>query len=200
LGSDWTWVNENDSLWSLEETPGALHVVAPRGSIREPGGDLQDVTNVLAHAVPAEHFDVLTEVTFDPSDDFQSAGIFVQMDDGSVISLGRGTCEQGDDPACVDDGVYFDALGADCSYQGIPISADTICLMLRKAGNSYIGYYHLSEPGESEMPTHVGWVEVGRCYNRDVTPDRAGIAVSHGRPGGAEAAADFEIVTLVDRR
>jgi hypothetical protein len=72
--------------------------------------------------------------------------------------------------------------------------------MLRKAGNSYIGYYHLSEPGESEMPTHVGWVEVGRCYNRDVTPDRAGIAVSHGRPGGAEAAADFEIVTLVDRR
>jgi hypothetical protein len=72
--------------------------------------------------------------------------------------------------------------------------------MLRKAGSSYVGYYHLSEPGETEMPTHIGWIEVGRCYNRDVTPDRVGIAVSNGGPGAAEVAADFEIVTLVERK
>jgi hypothetical protein len=200
LGSDWTWLNESDGLWSLEELPGALRIVAPGGSMRGEGGDLEGVTNVLAHEAPAMHFDILTKVTFNPSEDLQNAGVFVELDDGSVISLGRGTCEEGDDPACVGDGVYFDARGSDCSYEGIPISADTVCLMLRKAGSSYVGYYHLSEPGETEMPTHIGWTEVGRCYNRDVTPDQVGIAVSNGRPGAAEVAADFEIVTLVERK
>jgi len=200
LGSDWTWLNENDDLWSLEESPEALRIVALTGSIREKGGDLRGVTNVLAHAAPAEHFDILTKVTFDPSDNFQNAGIFVKLDDGSVISLGRGYCEQVDDPACVGDGVYFDALGADGNYRGVPIAVDTVCLMLRRAGNSYIGYYHLSEPGETEMPTHMGWVEVGRCYKVDATPERAGLVVSNGGPGAAEASADFEIVTLVERK
>jgi hypothetical protein len=200
LGSDWAWLNENDGLWSLEESPGALRIVAASDSIREPGGDLRDVTNVLAHKAPAEHFDILTKVTFDPGDDFQNAGVFIQLDDGSIISLGRGYCEDADDPACLGDGVYLDAVGAGCSYQGAPVAAGTICLMLRKAGNSYIGYYHLSEPGETEMPTHVGWVEVGRCYSREGAPDRMGLTVSHGAPGAAEAAADFELVTLVDRK
>ena len=94
----------------------------------------------------------------------------------------------------------FDALGADCSYWGVPISADTVCLMLRKAGNSFIGYYHLSEPGETEMPTHMGWAEVGRCYKVGTTPERVGLAVSNGGPGAAELSADFEIVTLVERK
>jgi hypothetical protein len=200
LGSHWTWLNEDDGLWSLEESPGALRIVAPSGSIRELGGDLQGVTNALVRAAPDQHFDVLTKVTFDPSDDFQNAGVFVQLDDGSVISLGRGYCEHAEDPACMGDGVYLDAVGADCNYRGVPIDADTVGLMLRKAGNSYIGYYHLSEPGETEMPTHVGWEEVGRCYNRDVTPERVGIAVSNGGPGAAEAVADFELVTLVERK
>jgi hypothetical protein len=50
------------------------------------------------------------------------------------------------------------------------------------------------------MPTHIGWTEVGRCYNRDVTPNRVGIAVSNGGPGAAKVSADFEIVTLVERK
>ena len=200
LGADWTWLNEDDGLWSLEESPGVLRIVAPSGSVREPGGDLQSVTNVLAHAAPAEHFDILTKVTFDPSDDFQNAGIFVQLDDGSVISLGRGYCDRADDPACVGDGVYFDALGADGARRGVSMAVDTVCLMLRRAGNSYVGYYHLSEPDETEMPTHMGWVEVGRCYKADATPGRVGLAVSNGGPGTAEASADFEIATLVERK
>jgi hypothetical protein len=168
--------------------------------MREEGGDLQGVANVLAHAAPTQHFDILSRVTFDPNDDSQNAGVFVQLDDGSVISLDRGYCEQADDPGCVGDGIYFDALGADCSYCGVPISVDTVALMLRKAGNFYIGYYHLSEPGETEMPTHIGWIEVGRCYKVDATPETVGLAVSNGGPGAAEISADFEIVTLVDRK
>jgi hypothetical protein len=196
----WTWVNENDALWSLEESPGALRIAALEGSVRTPGGDLEGVTNVLEHTAPPEHFDILTRVTFKPSDNLQNAGAFVELDDGAVISLGRGYCGQGDDPACVGDGVYFDALGAGGKYRGVPISADSVCLMIRKAGNSYIGYYHLSEPGETEMPTHMGWTEVGRCYRAGSTPETVGLAVSNGSAGAPEISADFEIVSLVERK
>jgi hypothetical protein len=200
VGSHWTWVNENDALWSLEESPGALRIVAPSGSIREPGGDLQGILNVLAHEAPPKHFDILTRVTFEAGDEFRVAGPFVQLEDGSVISLGLGSCEQTDDPACEGEGVYFDALGADCSYRGAPILVDTVDLMLRKAGNSFIGYYHVTEPGQIEMPTHIGWTEVGRCYKVGAAPQRVGLAVSNGAPGPSAVAADFEIVTLVERK
>jgi hypothetical protein len=72
--------------------------------------------------------------------------------------------------------------------------------MLRKAGNSYIGYYHLTEPDETKMPTHIGWTEVGRCYKVGATPDSTGLAVTNGAPGAAQVLADFEIVTLVERK
>jgi hypothetical protein len=50
------------------------------------------------------------------------------------------------------------------------------------------------------MPTHMGWIEVGRCYKVGATPETVGLAVSNGGPGAAEVSADFEIVTLVERK
>ncbi|MGD2147113.1 MAG: hypothetical protein PVH41_10495 [Anaerolineae bacterium] len=200
FGSDWVWLNEDDALWSLEESPGALRIAAPGGSFISEGADLEDVTNVLAHAAPPDHFDVQTKVTFDPGQDLQNAGVFVQLHDGAVISLGRGYCEPGADRACVGDGVYFDAVGVDCDYRGAPVSADTVCLMLRRAGNSYVGYYHLSEPGETEMPVHMGWTEVGRCFLPGATPMSVGLSVGNGSPGAGEVSADFDIATLVERK
>jgi hypothetical protein len=196
----WSWLSEDASRWSVDETPGALHIVAPGNAAREKGGSLDGLENALVREAPATHFDMMTRVTFDPAGSPQSAGALMETDDGSVIWLGRGRCEEDHDPACVGQGVIFDALGAGCDIAAVPVSADRVDLMLRKAGNSYIGYYHLPEPDEAEMPTHIGWTEVGRCYNRDVAPERVGIAVSNGGPGAAEAAADFELVTLVERK
>jgi hypothetical protein len=199
-GTDWTWINEDAGRWSLDETPGALHVVAPGDSTRGKGGGLEGLTNVLAREAPATHFDMMTRVTIDPTQSPQSAGAFIEMDDGSVIWLGRGRCEEAYDPACVGQGVTFDALGAGCDYTAVPISANMVDLMLRKAGNAYIGYYHPSESEQSAFPTELGWVEVGRCYSRELTPDRVGLGLSNGALGAAEAVADFELVTLVDRK
>lgn len=199
-GLEWGWINEDADRWSLEETPGALHIVAPGGAVREKGGGLEDVTNVLAHDAPATHFDVMTKVRFEPVGSPQSAGAFIEMDDGSVIWLGTGRCEAEYDPACEGQGVYFDGLGTGCDFRGVPASGELVDLMLRKAGNSYVGYYHISEAGETEMPTHVGWTAVGRCYNRDANPERIGLAVTNGGAGAPEVSAEFEVVTLVERK
>jgi hypothetical protein len=64
--------------------------------------------------------------------------------------------------------------------------------MLRRAGNTYIGYYYL---GEGD------WVEVGRCYNITSAPTSIGLAATSGDSelGASEIPADFDNFTFVER-
>ncbi|MFQ6101125.1 MAG: hypothetical protein ACE5OS_07805 [Anaerolineae bacterium] len=189
LESGWTWISEDPTHWTLTEVPGALRVVSQAGSI---SGDLQKAQNVLVRDAPAGHFDIMTKVTFNPTSDSQNATIFIQLNDGYLVSLSRGYCREGDDPSCVGSGIYFDASELGCTRAGAPTSAETVRLMLRKAGNSYIGY-RLSE-GD--------WVEVGRCYKTSMTPSSVGLTATNGDrdPDVPEIPADFDSFTLVERR
>jgi len=195
LGSGWEWINEDAARWNLTEAPEALKIVSQSGSIDEQAGGLQGAQNVLVRdASEAEFFDILTRVTFDPSSSLQEAGLFIQMSDGSLVSLSRGYCSEEYDAACVGSGVYFDGSGIGCSLVGAPISAETVALMLRQAGNSYVGYYCLGDNLEPEAE----WVEVGRCYNHKVSPARVGLAVTNGADA-PEIPAEFDLFTTVER-
>lgn len=182
LESGWTWTNEDPTHWTLTEVPGTLRVVSQSGSI---SGDLQNAQNVLVRDAPAGHFDIVTKVTFNPTSDSQNATIFIQLDDGYLVSMGRGYCREGDAPSCVGSGVYFDGSELGCTRVGMSTSAETVQLMLRKAGNSYVGYL-LSE-GD--------WAEVGRCYTATMVPSRVGLTAT----GTPDILADFDSFTLVER-
>lgn len=196
LKADWTWINEDATHWTLTEVPGALRIASQSGSIGGADG-LQGAENVLVREAPAGYFDLIAKVTFEPRASFQQAAIFIQLDDGSVVSVSRGYCRDEDDPPCVEDGVYFDGAGIGCARVGIPTSAETANLMLRKAGNSYVGYYCLGESIEPEAD----WIEVGRCYNPDVSPVQVGLVATNGeRADVPKIPADFELATLVERK
>ena len=188
LESGWTWINQDPSHWSLTKVPGTLRVVSQAGSI---SGDLQGAQNVLVRDAPAGHFDVMTKMTFDPTSDSQNATIFIQLDDGYLVSISRGYCQKGESPSCVGSGIYFDGSELGCPRVGVPTSAETVQLMLRKAGNSYVGYY-LSE-GD--------WAEIGRCYNATMIPSRVGLTATNGDgdPDTPRIPADFDSFTLVER-
>jgi len=179
LPSGWKWVNEDPTHWTLTEAPGALRIVSQPGSI---AGDLRDVANALVRDAPLGHFDVVAEVTFSPAVETQTAGIFIQFGDAGVISLGRGYGVEGQ-------GVYFDGSDLGCSRAALPTTEEQVHLMLRKAGNSYIGYYKVGEK----------WIQVGRCYYYKRAPSRVGIAVANGDPGVPEIAADFDMVSVMER-
>ncbi|HEY72641.1 MAG TPA: hypothetical protein G4N99_05150 [Thermoflexia bacterium] len=186
LESGWAWINEDPAHWSLTEVPGTLRIVSQAGSISD---DLQDAQNVLVRDAPAGHFDTMTKVAFSPASDSQNATIFVQMDDGRLISLSRGYCQEGNDPSCVGSGVYFDGSDLGCARVGVSTSSEVVHMMLRKAGNSYIGYL-LSE-GD--------WVQVGRCFDATVTPISIGLTATSGESGAPEIPAGFDSFTLVER-
>lgn len=189
LESGWAWVNEDPTHWTLTEVPGTLRILSQRGSI---SGDFQGVQNVLLRDAPEDHFDIIAKVTFDPTSNFQDAFIFIQMEDSHLVSLSRGYCQEGADPSCVGSGVYFDGSDVGCVRVGGQISTETLHLMLRRAGNTYIGYYYL---GEGD------WVEVGRCYNITSAPTSIGLAATSGDSelGASEIPADFDNFTFVER-
>lgn len=188
LESGWTWISEDPTRWTLTEVPGSMRIVSQLGSL---SGDLQGAQNILVRDAPADHFDIMTKVTFNPTASSQNATIFVQLNNDHLISIGRGYCREGDDPSCVGSGVYFDGSDLGCTRIGVPTSAETVHLMLRKAGNSYIGYL-LSEND---------WVEVGRCYNTTMTPTSVGLTATNGDgdPNVPEIPADFDSFTLMER-
>lgn len=186
LPSGWAWVNEDPAHWTLTEVPGTLRIVSQVGPIAD---DLQDVPNVLVRDAPAGHFDVVARLTFNPTVDSQNAAILVRLDDGHVISLGRGYCRAGEDASCVGSGIYFDGSGLGCARVGVPTTEEEVYLMLRKAGHSYIGYYGLGDE----------WIEVGRCYHTAMEPDIVGLAVTNGEPDVPEISADFEVLSVVER-
>lgn len=188
LGSGWSWINEDPTHWTLTEAPGILRIVSQGGTISE---DLQEAQNVLVRDAPAGHFDIITEVTFNPTTNFQNATIFIQQNDGSLVSLSRGYCQEGDGPSCVGSGVYFHGPEPNCTIIDVPTSAKTVFLMIRKAGASYIGYYGLDEDN---------WVEVGRCTSM-ATPVTVGLTATNGSrdPDIPQIPADFDFFILQER-
>jgi beta-xylosidase len=189
LEADWRWINEDDTHWTLSEAPGTLRIVSQGGA---PAGDLQNAPNVLVRDAPDGHFDLLTEVTFNPTSHCQYASIFVQLDDGSVVSLSRSYCEEDEASHCVGSGIYFDASDLGCDPIGVPTSDETVRMLLRKAGRTYIGY---RKEGE-------GWgdvIEIGRCSS-SATPSIVGLTAFNSDREIPQIAADFDYFTVQERQ
>jgi beta-xylosidase len=138
----WSWIRENDALWSLDSEPGFLRIVLT--------GD-RPPRNLLVRDVTSENFQVMTHVRFTPTSNFQFAGLRIQQDDETAISLGRAYCNTQN--VCVGNGIYFDAV-QNGQWTGKNFGTDTqvkdeAYLRIDKNRNTFTGYY--SENGTDWM-------------------------------------------------
>ena len=107
LDPDWEWLNEDPTRWSLDEVPGSISIVA-----QDVGPD--GTHNMLVRSIP-KRFDpdafltVSTRVAFDPTSNFQFAGLMIGGADPDVdrLQLGRSYC---DVDVCALGGLYFDRI------------------------------------------------------------------------------------------
>jgi beta-xylosidase len=130
----WSWIRENDALWSLDSEPGFLRIVLTND--RPP-------RNLLVRDVPYEDFQIVTFVRFKPSSNFQFAGLLVFRDDKNTLALGRAYCDVSSQ--CVGNGIYFDNV-QNGELQGSNFAADTqikdgAYLRIDKSGTKFTGYY-----------------------------------------------------------
>lgn len=138
----WSWIRENDALWSLDSDPGYLRIVLT--------GD-HPPRNLLVRDVTHENFQIMTHVRFKPTRNYQFAGLLVYLDDGTMLWLGRAYCDRQN--VCVGNGIYFDAVqngqSREKNFATDTQIKDEAYLRMDKNGTKFTGYY--SENGADWM-------------------------------------------------
>ena len=170
----WSWIRENDALWSLDSEPGFLRIVLQ--SSRPP-------RNLLVRDVTSENFQIMTHIRFKPTSNFQFAGLLIYQDDDTLASLGRAYCDIQNQ--CVGNGIYFDVTQSG-QYVGPNFGTDTqvkeeAYLRIDKNGSVLTGYY--SEDG-------TGWFEIGEHEVSMINP-KVGIITANSFIVGMTAYFDY---------
>jgi hypothetical protein len=175
LAAGWSWVNPDPGGWSLTASPGALEI---------------DVTkvpqNVLVRSAPLGAYRITTLVRFEPTSNFQFAGLVVLGDElGNHVQFGRAYCNG---PQCVGDGAYLDNVmngmlvgGPDSTPLG---TVRQVYLSIVFDGTSYTGYV---------SPDATTWTPVGSVV-RQFASSRVGLIA--GQAQTLNTTAEFDFFTI----
>ena len=178
LGSEWAWINEDPTHWSLTANPGFLRITLQQTSY----------TNWLVQPVPAGDFDIQTHVVFNPVENFEIAGLVLYQENGTHLLLGRAFCEFGY-PACVEgNGIYFDRM-----EDNILIS-DNFAMRTAYQDQAYLRIIHQGENYTAYVSQDgADWWLVGRhVMGTEYTLTSMGLATGTGNQEIAEIVADFD--------
>lgn len=177
LDSRWSWVRENPTYWSLTDNPGSLRLVT-RGSLHQTNNNLE---NILVTPVSDEDYQIITQITFSPTENYQRAGLLVYEDDDNYIQL---TLVYSDRSKVR---IKREIGGVTLSYT-TEVTATTLYLRIDKYGDDYYGFYSI----DGNV-----WEFVGQ-YNMNLSNADVGLAAANG-PTTSEVDADFEYFQFIPR-
>lgn len=170
----WSWIRENDALWSLTSEPGFLRIVLEGGRFHR---------NLLVRDVSSDNFQAMTHVLFEPSSNYQIAGLLIYEDDATMMKLGRAYCNN--PGSCVGNGIYFDAIQF-TNFLGSNFATDTVLkdeayLRIDKTGRVFTAYY--SEDGAT-------WQAIGQ-HELSMADPKVGLMAGQSNVVGATALFDY---------
>jgi regulation of enolase protein 1 (concanavalin A-like superfamily) len=179
LQPGWTWNTELVPSLDLSTSPGFLHYVLQNDPLelillRDPG---------------STDFEISTHVLFEPTSNFQFAGLIVFEDAQTVAHFGRLYC---DIPgACVGNGIYFEGA-QEGQYVGPNLGSVTevkneAWLRLTKAGTLFTAYFSADGHEWSLIGTHEFSMENPKVGIRASASTSAGIV------------ADFDLFTILNK-
>ncbi len=174
LAPIWSWISENPAHWSLTAKPGYLRIITE-----------QPLKNILVQEAPLGNFEFRTRVQFQPTQNYQVAGLTVYTDDENFLRFGRAFCDS-PAPACVNDGIYFDKIdqgvSIDPNYATALQMTGEVYLRLVRNGDTYTGY---------ASPNGTSWTEIG-SHTVSFKPDKIGLVASNQGQPAAQINADFD--------
>lgn len=181
LAEGWQWIGEDPTHWDLSSVPGALRITLQSTNIFD-----GEPKNFLVHEAPNGDYEIATLVHFNPSSNFQFAGLLIYQSQGNALQFGRAFAQCPD--VCIGNAIYFDIIeggkGGKPNYATAAQSLDQAYLRLRREGNIYTGYY--SEDGTD-------WIVIGK-HESGITPVFVGLIASQGYQ--VETTADFDYFTI----
>jgi uncharacterized protein YjdB len=179
LNSQWHWIRENPSNWSLSANPGYMRIVSENGDI---SGSSADAKNILLTGAPegVENWAIETKLDGNPTSKWSQGGLAVYGNDDNYIRMTRlyGIGNQ----------LQFDLkINGVRNHMEVPdtIGSTVSYLRIVKYGNLYAGYY--SADG-------VTYTQVGTTQTVDFVDPKIGLIVCAGT--GLTANFDyFHIIT-----
>lgn len=177
LDPQWSWVREDPTHWSLTDNPGYLSIRMQHGG---PYGTCNNNRNTLLQTAPTDNFEVVTCVTFNPTLNYQQAGLIVYQDTDNYVRLTRLHYEKGG-------GVqFFKEVGASTTAKAVGCDLTTTYLKIRKQDSTYTGYW--SKDG-------VNWNQVYQYTDVHLSNLKVGLAAFLGS-GYTEIPANFDYICI----
>ena len=190
LDSEWSWIREDPSHWSLINQPGFMQINVQHGSIWR---ERNDAKNLLLRDAPEGDFEIETQLIFTPGHSFQFAGLLVYEDDDNWMRLGRAFCEY-DPPVCAGgNGIYFhheeEGVNAgETNYAMTTTVEGEAYLRIVRHGSVYTGY--VSENGTN-------WTLVGaHQVISGMVPMKVGLIAENMQECQPHIPAEFDYFTL----
>jgi len=100
LDAGWGWVREDPQNWNMTALPGSLQINVAGGYVAA-----QTNPNLLLRPAPEGNFQIETQITFRPTQNYQFAGLMIYDNDSNFIQAGRGYCSSA---GCPGAGLYMD--------------------------------------------------------------------------------------------
>jgi beta-glucosidase len=157
LGSQWSWVREDDTKWSLTESPGSLQITLQEGDISD---TLATAKNILLQDANTD-WTMESKLVFSqkPSAFGQQGGLIAYQDDDNYVKLVYDYTLSGYRPAerfeLIFESNGFQINGGAINARSIVKENNTVVFKLEKKGISYTAYY--STDGNNFTP--LGTVE-----------------------------------------
>lgn len=154
LADNWDWLGEDSARWSLTDAPGFVRIVAQPSSI---GGD-GEPKNFLVRLAPDGNFEIETHLVFEPTTNFQFAGLLIYEAQGKALQFGRAFAQCNFPDFCKENALYFD----NPTQQGLPnfvtpvSDPSDVYLRLRREGNSYTAFYSEDASQWTQIGQHTG--------------------------------------------
>ena len=177
LATTWKWVREDPKNWSLTNPPGALQINVGGGYV-----SARTNSNLLLRPAPPGNFQIETQISFSPRDNFQFAGLIIYENDANFMQAGRGYCRSFE---CVREGLYMNYY-----KKGIVVKPDfgqsytepgPILLRLTRRADTYT----FEASGDGKV-----WFIVG-SHTSDMNPLQVGL-VTGQRMQGTNIPATFD--------
>jgi beta-xylosidase len=184
LDAQWSWLRENPRNWSLSDVPGSLEIQVDQGYVVA-----HTNPNLLLRPAPAEDFQIETQLTFRPKNNFQFAGLTVYESDSNFIQAGRAYC---DAVGCVGEGFYMDyyrrGVVVEPDFGQAFKEIDPVLLRLTRQGDIYT--FEVSTDGKV-------WFMIG-SHTSDMNPLQIGLVAGQTLRGQSDPATFeyFEVRSL----
>lgn len=179
LNKRWSFVNEDNSKWSLTERPGYMRIKSGSGDL---GNASQSIKNIMLMSPLDENYSIEASIDFMPIAEGQKGGILIYGDADNYISIDRELNDKRE--FVIKEKVH--GVASKISLSDDVIDNSNMYYKIEKHGNSYNCYIKTNDST---------WYNIGSINDLQIDNAKVGTFVTKGMPNNTDVNLDIDSFT-----